>query len=336
MLRKCLLRLYPLCAQSASVPAVETLRPAFRHCSHSLADPEEYAVAVSGAKLSADFLSPQSEPTRVEQFQSPGWTLDFYDAQVKARVICPLPPGWASLGLMRSPTPSVWHGLSAGKGMLVCTPPGEQIDGWFAPGFSCLAVNVPLTVWERSRLTAGIDRLEFGRVAAIVLPLPVYERLESRMQSLQCLLRTALTDLRLAAAAEREAAAFAEACFTLAWELQEPEGRRERESSRNRARLARRAEEWMREHLAEAMQIPDVCIALRVSRRELEYSFRATFDQSPREFLHALRLNAIRRALRRRGGRFSVLEVALEFGMSHVGRFAAQYRRLFGENPSKT
>ena len=82
------------------------------------------------------------------------------------------------------------------------------------------------------------------------------------------------------------------------------------------------------------VQIPDVCTALKVSRRELEYAFRSTFDQSPRDFLQALRLNAIRRELLRCDT--PIIDVAYQHGMTHLGRFAASYRQLSGEKPSQT
>jgi AraC-like DNA-binding protein len=109
-----------------------------------------------------------------------------------------------------------------------------------------------------------------------------------------------------------------------------------RDSLRNRRRLARRAETWMREQLSQSVRVPDVCLALRVSRRELEYAFRAIFDQSPRDFLHALRLHQARRVLLEGKEARPLLEIALACGLTHAGRFSADYRRLFGEYPSQT
>jgi AraC family ethanolamine operon transcriptional activator len=83
--------------------------------------------------------------------------------------------------------------------------------------------------------------------------------------------------------------------------------------------------------------MPEVCLALRVSRRELEYAFRWTFDQSPRDCLQTLRLNAVRRhLLRAKAGETSILSVAHEHGLTHLGRFSANYRALFGERPVET
>jgi AraC family ethanolamine operon transcriptional activator len=50
-----------------------------------------------------------------------------------------------------------------------------------------------------------------------------------------------------------------------------------------------------------------------------------------------MKLNAIRQVLKRsRGTNERVSDVALRSGFSHFGRFAEEYRRLFGERPSET
>ena len=94
----------------------------------------------------------------------------------------------------------------------------------------------------------------------------------------------------------------------------------------------------MRQHLSDSVSIPEVCLAMNISRRELEYAFRATFDSSPWEFLQKLRLNAVYRQLRSDAldypGR--ITDAAMAYGINHLGRFPAQYRELFGERPSET
>jgi AraC family transcriptional regulator, ethanolamine operon transcriptional activator len=306
--------------------------PAFRHLIHRLSDPAQFGVAVSGASLNADFLAPQKLPARIEQFQAPGWALDFQEAHVKARILGPLPPGWVSLGLIRGPAPSSWYGLDGGSGMLLCNPPGEPIDGCITPGFECLTVNVPVAAWEKCRAISGVEPSVFAGFKALQMPPPHYARMELKLRALRRLLRRALSEPNLFDLGARAAADFATDVATTAWELGAT-AVPPRDSLRNRTRLARRAEEWMRANIAESVRIPDVCLALRVSRRELEYSFRTAFDQSPRDFLQTLRLNAIRRALRRSG---SVSRAAFDHGITHPSRFAADYRALFGEMPSET
>jgi AraC family ethanolamine operon transcriptional activator len=216
--------------------------------------------------------------------------------------------------------------------MLVCNPPGEPIDGCITPGFSCLAINVPVLIWEQCRVLAGVDR-SFGSVAALHLSAPVYRRIERQIQAVRGLLLTTASAPECRALAIEEVKAFIVSIVTTAWELSGAVAP-PLDSVRNRMRLARRAESWMRAHLAEAVRVPDVCLALHVSRRELEYAFHLAFDQSPRDFLHALRLNAIRRTLQRGDAR--IIQAALDHGITHLGRLAGGYRQLFGEAPSET
>jgi|GEM_PF-790035 len=311
--------------------------PAFRHSVHRLRDPEEFDIAVSGVRLTADFLAPQKEATITEQFQAPDWAFDFHEAHVKARIRGPVPHGWMSIGFMHGLGASAWYGVPAEAGTLACTPPGDSIDGCFSPGFVCTSLSMPFSVWERCRAIAGAES-PFGSGTVLQLPPPIFARLRRQLEESRTFLREASLRVEHSASAVATAASLAADLATTAWELfagAPPP----RASFHNRARLARRAEAWMRDRLAEPVRIPDLCLALRVSRRELEYAFRSVFDQSPRDFLHALRLNAIRHALRqagRSGRKQTLLELELAHGVTHAGRFAAQYRELFGESPART
>ncbi len=66
-------------------------------------------------------------------------------------------------------------------------------------------------------------------------------------------------------------------------------------------------------------------------------AFLERFGVSPKAYLQALRLNGVRRVLRRSDPLNSkVSNVANYWGFWHMGQFAADYRRLFGELPSDT
>jgi AraC-like DNA-binding protein len=300
-----------------------------------LNDPDEYADAVSGIELKVDFQRRQSRPAAVEQFQTPDWALDFGEAHVKTAVRGVLPGGWASMCFVRGPANSTWNGLAGEPGTLCCVPPGEELDGQTSPGFVWMTVALPLPAWAQCRAVAGLDDRAFHRYSACPLTPAVSSRIEHRIREVHRRLRAPFCDADAADLARRAAADLASSLATMACEIS---GKLPptRDSLRNRTRLARRAEDWMRAHLADAVQIPDVCLALGVSRRELEYAFRTTFDQSPRDFLHILRLHAIRRALLRAEERPPILHTALDHGITHPSRFAADYHALFGERPSET
>lgn len=312
---------------------MQHLTPAFRQAAFRLDDPDEFRVAVSGGSLRADFLAPPVRPTLIEQFQSLCWAIDFHEAHVRARIFGGLPKGWASLGIMCSPTPSTWYGLEAPSGTMVCTPPGEPIDGCTTIGFLCFSVGLSPRLWEHCRQVASPEAAAFGSVAAHHFTSSIFAHLTQQITTLRGRLRRTQQEPALAANVADEAYRLVTWLGITAWELQAggPPGR---DSLRNRARLAHRAEALMRHHLGEPLQTSDLCQSLGVSRRELEYAFRSTFDESPRDFLQALRLNAIRRELKRKD--VPIIEVAYQYGMTHLGRFAGSYRKLFGEKPSQT
>jgi AraC-like DNA-binding protein len=106
---------------------------------------------------------------------------------------------------------------------------------------------------------------------------------------------------------------------------------------RARAEQLRLAEEHARAHLHEPFSLRALCEASGASARGLQYRFQDVYGLSPQAFCHALRLNEAHRELRRLGpGDARVADLARRWGFLHPGRFAAEYRALFGERPSET
>lgn len=104
-----------------------------------------------------------------------------------------------------------------------------------------------------------------------------------------------------------------------------------------RCRIADRARAHILDHIDEALTIADLCNALRVSRRSLQYSFNDVYGINPVKYLKIVRLNGARRDLRNAGGRLgSVQDVAAKWGFWHLSHFAEDYRHLFLETPSRT
>lgn len=102
-------------------------------------------------------------------------------------------------------------------------------------------------------------------------------------------------------------------------------------------RLVARARAQVLDHPGEPLSVADLCRRLNVSRRALQYCFQAVVGMSPLSYLRTLRLNQVRRGLHGMdGGRACVTRVATAWGFDHLGQFSADYRRLFGELPSRT
>lgn len=98
----------------------------------------------------------------------------------------------------------------------------------------------------------------------------------------------------------------------------------------------RAVEEFIRANADQPLSLGDLAMAAGVSARALQYSFRKNRGYSPMRFLRTVRLERIRDELLNSDSGTSVSAVATHWGFLHFGRFAADYRRRFGELPSLT
>lgn len=164
-----------------------------------------------------------------------------------------------------------------------------------------------------------------------------------RIEALGRLLATMMTSLRatpelLQHAQMRKAmeqALFATLLDTLSWDAGQQTAA---PSCHARQLVVARARAYMEAHIDEPITVADLCIELGVSRRTLQYSFQDVLDLNPVKFLRAIRLNAVRRALKATdpGGRTTVADIAARWGFWHLSHFAAEYKTMFGELPSET
>jgi AraC family ethanolamine operon transcriptional activator len=105
----------------------------------------------------------------------------------------------------------------------------------------------------------------------------------------------------------------------------------------SRCQLTKQAETMLMEHLDRPWTIHDLCTELHVSERTLRYGFQECFGMAPITYLKIQRLNGARRQLRvSTAGQITVTDVAIQWGFWHMGQFAKDYKKMFGESPSET
>ncbi len=98
-------------------------------------------------------------------------------------------------------------------------------------------------------------------------------------------------------------------------------------------RFVRRAEAFIAAHSAASLTPAAIAREAGVSVRSLHRGFRAFRATTPMAALRAARLEAARRAL---ANGATVTDAATASGFVHLSRFARDYRRRFGENPSRS
>ena len=87
---------------------------------------------------------------------------------------------------------------------------------------------------------------------------------------------------------------------------------------------------------ARERSVGELAAACGVASRTLQKHFKRFLGRTPREVLRDLRLERVRHELLRTWPVTSVTESATRWGISHLGRFAADYSRRYGETPSAT
>lgn len=113
------------------------------------------------------------------------------------------------------------------------------------------------------------------------------------------------------------------------------------ESHLGRPRLSRKsvlanALAFITSRIDDTLHVDELCIAAGVSERTLHGIFREQFGVTPHRYLMLKRMHSVHSALRRAQPSETIAAICGQFGIWDFGRFASQYRKLFGVYPSQT
>ncbi|NYZ11151.1 helix-turn-helix domain-containing protein [Azospirillum sp. RWY-5-1] len=105
----------------------------------------------------------------------------------------------------------------------------------------------------------------------------------------------------------------------------------------HRQHLARKAASMLRQEANSPLSIRELCERLGINWRTLNMGFRELYGVPPKTYMRLSRLHHVRRVLSEADpATTNVTAVAVSWGFFQLGRFAVEYRQLFGEKPSDT
>jgi AraC-like DNA-binding protein len=111
----------------------------------------------------------------------------------------------------------------------------------------------------------------------------------------------------------------------------------DRSALRQHAKIMRRFRRVVEENPDQALFIPELCKAIGVSERTLRMCCQEQLGVSPKQYLILRRMHLVRRGLRESAPTATtVTETATRYGFWQFGRFAGEYKSIFGESPSIT
>ena len=92
----------------------------------------------------------------------------------------------------------------------------------------------------------------------------------------------------------------------------------------------------MERDLAEPLTLTQVCAGIGVCPRTLQKAFKDELGCSPMQWLKQRRLAAARHRLLSATHGETVTDIVSSIGITHLGRFAVEYRQRYGVTPSST
>ncbi|MEM9073699.1 MAG: helix-turn-helix domain-containing protein [Myxococcota bacterium] len=195
-------------------------------------------------------------------------------------------------------------------------------------GFSGITLSVSSEFIDRASTCLGIaaaDSVVSASSAVVVGDRTVARRLRASLAGL----------IRSRTLEERDACEWEVVALLLAAAQRDAEPRA-RLLPAQRVRAISRAIDYIEAHPDGAVRVGEICDEIGVSWRTLDRAFRERFGVGPKAYVHRRRLTAVRAALTRQRGAVRVADVANAWGFWHMGQFARDYRRTFGELPSET
>jgi len=298
----------------------------------------EFAEAASGWALDWRQLDRGPLSARLQQVATPSVLVTQFLFNRKFHQRGTSPPGMRSFGIVGAhSSPVEWNGREGSKNQIEVFPAADEYECVSHPEFRADGLSIPEDDIRSAAETLGLpdplERLPEGPCFVESNP----RRMEALRLSLSGLYtavaKHADVPLTEAASSDLELEIRSSLVFALTSGL-DIDIRSPAPSVRSRA--LRLALEYIEANADVAPTVRDVCLAAGVSYRTLNYAFVERFGVAPKQYLQAVRLEGARKDLRRLGPRSAIADIANHWGFWHMGQFAADYQRQFGQLPSDT
>jgi AraC-like DNA-binding protein len=294
---------------------------------------EDFQAALSTEGVAALLVTARGQfRARMTQVALDGLRLAAVEEQLARIAFVAVPAGMVLVAfpIDRGPSP-VWGGTEIRRGEIIAFGPGQRLH----------ARTVGPSHWGAVQVL-GQQLAHYGRaLSGTRFAVPSAARLRppaAAVRELRGLHRAAIrmAEARAAAFTNTEAAHGLEQQLLHALiECLSEGGEEETATGRRHRGILARFEDWL---IAEPfLSMTDLCAALGVSDRLLRLCCKERLGMGPSSYRHLRAMQQVHRALR--NGNLdgaSVSEVATRHGFHALGRFATNYRALYGELPSVT
>jgi AraC-like DNA-binding protein len=302
----------------------------------AFSEPEDYAAALRGEGLLSLVISAGGQfRAKLSQISLSGTRLSAAEEVLPRIAFVSIPSNMLVIlfPIGRAAAP-VWGGISVGSGELLTLCPGEQfhtrtggVSHWGSVQFRfhrLMEYGAALTGGSFV-LSSGIRHLRPSRADERQLRGLHTAAIRIAAKSPQM-----LVDNEAARGLEQQLLHAVVDCLSNAVMVGERRG------DRGNREVAVCFEQLLRSRNGAKADIREVCLALQVSERRLRLACAAQLGIGPMAYDRLRRLSLAQRALRGDPSATSVSAVARSNGFRGLGRFASNYKAIFGEYPSAT
>jgi AraC-like DNA-binding protein len=255
------------------------------------------------------------------------------DLAILRRVRVP-PDKWAFIVPMVVPGIARWDGRIVMSGEIIVCPPRAESYAFDPAGIQFAMISVTPGTVARYIETARSSLCSSAGSHIVRPSYPDVRHLQAELLDVK-----AMAEERSGAQRRGNLGATAQRiCARLTTCLRDVVTRSDRSAAaRSRSDIVRRAELFVRDRVGESISIVQLSAAVGVSERSLRNAFYDVYTTSPKRYLKIWQLHQARHALRAADDdRATVTTVATFHGFFELGRFAGEYKALFGEAPSQT
>ena len=276
-------------------------------------------------------IEPGSFSSTFTDVEGDTWFLMEEQSGRRVEIEAAAPDGMFMLAVFEG-DPGVVNGKSCGENHIFLQAPGSSFLCTLPAGMTATQVGIAEEQFEEV-IRAIVPDLSVRRGDTAVFDAP-----PEKLENVRWAMRSAIRAPSVRESTRDEAAAGILADL-IATAFDRGQAQFVRELHRAAARrVLDRAKEYIEAHVSETLQIASLCRYAGTSLRSLERIFARELGVTPKQYVKARRLNAVRRRLLASEERqeLRVTDVAQDHGFSHLGRFAGDYRQYFGESPRET
>ena len=247
------------------------------------------------------------------------------------------PQGLVSFGILSNPDINIyWRNINITGDMLFVFPDNGELHSITQADFDVFVISLP-----EDALNQACASLELPDIKALLNKNEVFCCYSKRLAELRSWLLSVKheTDNFTSSVRNRRYLRHIEqeVTYRLLNILAEPNKAVSMRPFRKRDLALMKAERFIVESDVSVITIPELCMVANVSERTLEYAFRERYGLTPKAYTLIHRMNNIHKYLRRADPQNTLIsEIARQYGFWHMGKFSADYKKIFGELPSET